>query len=178
VIHHSTIVLVAAIFTLVFGVALADESHEERVRLQVRVTLDSPNFRGSTSSTIIAVVDEGYEKIINIQNYRLRLIVEDKRNSEYVVRLDLLDSDGAAIDSRSLLASSSKPGEFEMASDEVSVIGKIEVQGTRGPDNDRQMSFKPIAATGAGRYGTRGLSHFLQQHPSMRTTSTPAAWRH
>lgn len=109
------------------GSAPADEPSEKRVQLQTRVAIDAPNIRSNISSINIAVIGEGYETNIDLRDYRLRLVVEDRRVGEFSIRIDLFDAQGAVIDSTTVLASPTRPGSFELTSDRVSCSGEVRI---------------------------------------------------
>lgn len=121
------ILLLMVCFTTVVGSIAADNSTAERVVLRVRAAIDAPEVRSSVASTIISEIGEGYQKEIELRNYKLNIGVTDRRDQEFSIRLDLVDSNGAVIDSLTVLASPSNPAEFEFSSDRVTSTGEIEV---------------------------------------------------
>ena len=57
----------------------------------------------------------------------LLVVVEDARNYEYSIRLDLVDPDGAALDSTVVLARADQLTHFEMTADELRSEGTIRI---------------------------------------------------
>ncbi len=126
--HRNIKILLLTVLSVFAGNSnLADEPSEERVVLRVRATIDAPDIRFTVSSTVIAEIGEGFETKIKLRDYRLRLIVEDERDKEFSIRLDLFDPQGAVIDSVTVLASQIEPGNFELSSDQVASSGNVRV---------------------------------------------------
>ena len=121
-----------SIATLAVGLCLADEADMERVGIKVRATVDAPGLNATVSTTVMSGADEGSEYILPMEDFGIRVVVVDSGKFEYVVRVDLMDSDGAVLDSRSVFASLSDPGDFEMSSGDVSAHGRIEVKDRIG----------------------------------------------
>jgi len=109
------------------GTSIADEVNADRVELRFSTKLVAPNLRSSGSGSVIAEIGAGYEWKIDIGNYELHFLVEDRRDREFSIRLDLLDQAGAVVDSTTILASETDNNEFALSSGDVALSGTVRV---------------------------------------------------
>ena len=126
---HLNVVIALLSATLIFSAtdASAAEPSDKRVAMKIRATIDGADARATMTSTTIAKSDAITEKTIELADYQLRVVIEDKRSLEFSVRLDLFDPNDAVADSTMVLTSGLGAEPFELSHNNVVVTGEVEV---------------------------------------------------
>lgn len=140
---HVKVVIAFLSATLIFSAtgASATEPSEKRVAMKIRATIDGADARAMVNSTTIAKSGAITEKTIELKDYQLRVVVEDRRSLEFSVRLELFGPNGAVVDSTTILTSDTGAEPFELSNNSDVVTGEIEVTDVLVGRKEEQGAF-------------------------------------
>ena len=123
-------IIKSVLFSLILSFscgASAGDVDEYRVNLVVKAAFESAEKKWSSSTMISGSVIPGIEKLFEIDEYRLKLLLGGVVTDQVEIGLSFLDGDKLPLTSNTFFATLNTDADFSLTSDEVSVEGTIKI---------------------------------------------------
>ena len=97
------------------------------MRLNLNTAYETDHRKSSSNTTVIASFKAGHEQIFEIQQFRLRVLLDEISSGFITFHLRLFNENEAALNSTFVNVSTTAEAEYNLSSDEGTVEGTIQL---------------------------------------------------